>query len=305
MIEYPRSDYSKLQIPFTAASGITSVVFEAYDLDSNEFIQAGNAASSGSLIFNATLNEDSTEYDRNIKMEWISSTASGASSTIEYLSIIRPYATPTRIRSIADIDSSVTDTTLKKLERRARLTIDSIIKISFTKTYKSVVAYGNNSDVLMMPEPIIRIDKIYEDDILVYDSVSTASVNEFDFPLEKSVSRFRIKAVNSDNEDERRMLESPDYAILPYSGIFKKDYQYHVVGVFGYSYVPSKIEEATSLLVEDYLCNDSNIRNKNIETLKTDSYDIKYGSNFAAGTGNLIVDRLLSDYYYEIKPMVL
>lgn len=305
MIEYLRSDYMPLDITFTAASGITSVVFEAYDLDTDEFIESGTTASGASSIFTATLTTDAAAYDRNIKMEWVSSTASGASSTIEYLSIVRPYATATRIRALADIESTTTDATLKKLEKRARLYLQSLIGINFTKTYKSVVAYGNDSDVLMMPEQIIRIDKIYEDDILVYDSISTSSVNTFDFPLEKSVSRFRIKAVNADDEDERRLLESPDFSVIPYNGIFKKDYQYRVVGVFGYNYVPSEIEVATSLLVEDYLCNDWNIRNKNIESMKTDSYDIKYGSGFAGGTGNLVIDSLITPWLHEPRYMVL
>lgn len=305
MIEYLRSDYNTLDITFTAASGVTSVVFEAYDLDTDEFVEAGSTASGASSVFTATLSADAAEYDRNLKMEWISSTASGASSTIEYLTIARPYATTTRIRALADIDSSVTDANLKKLEKRARLAIQSMLGISFIKKYKSIVVYGNNTDVLMLPEPIIRIDKVYEDDLLVYDMVSTASVNDFDYNLEKSTSKFRIKAVNSDDEDERGLLESPDISVLPYDGIFKKDHQYRIVGVFGYSYVPSEVETATSLLVEDYLCNDWNIRNKYIETMKTDSYDIKYGSGFAGGSGNLVVDSLLAPWLHQPRYMVL
>ena len=305
MIEYLRSDNSELNINFTAVSGITSVVFEAYDLDTNEFIQSGTTSSAASQVFTATLTSDSAAYDRNIKMEWISSTASGASTTINYYSIVRPFATVSRIRELADINSSVTDSTLKKEEKKARSLIQSYTGIKFAKEYTSIVVYGNDSDILALPVPVLRIDKIYEDDILVYDSISTASVNDFDYQIEPSISKTRIKIINEDDEIERRVLEYPDIAVIPYSGTFKKDYQYKIVGIFGYEYVPSKIELACSLLVEDLLCNDWNIRNKVIQSMKTDSYDIQYAKEFAGGTGNLMVDSLLSEWYQAPRFMVV
>lgn len=296
MIEYLRTDYDDLQISFTAASGITGVTFEVYDLDTDEFVQSGTTSSAASLVFNGTLTSDSVQYDRNVKIEWISSTASGASSTYEIASIVRPFATATRIRALADIDSSVTDASLKKQEKKARLTIQALTGIDFLKKYKSVVTYGNNSDVLTLTEPVIRIDKVYEDDILIYDSISSPSVNNFDYGIEPAVSKYRIKAVNQNSEIERGLLESPDFSILPYDGIFKKDVQYRIVGIFGYGYVPPEIEQAAALLVEDYLCDDSSIRNKNIAKLSNDSYNLSYASNFAEGSGNILVDNLLSKF---------
>jgi len=305
MIEYLRSDNSTTAITFTAASGVTSVTFEVYDLDTNEFIQAGNAASGASLVFTGTLSEDSSAYDRNLKVEWTSSTASGASSTISYISLTRPFVTVDRARAIADIASTETDATIKKLERKARLFLQSHTAIGFTKQYKSVVVYGNNSDILMLPEPIIQIDKVYEDDILIYDSIATASVNKLDYNIEPSVSKNRIKIINTDNELERGVLEFPDMAVLPYDGVFAKDKQYRVTGIFGYLYVPNEIEQATALLVEDYLCNDFNIRNKNISKLSNDSYDMTYANNAAQGTGNLLVDKLLQPWMTQTRFMVI
>jgi len=303
VIEYLRSDNTDLEIKYTAASGITSVVFEVYDLDTNDFVQAGTAASGASSIFTATLDKSSIEYDRNLKFEWISSTASGSDSTINYYSIATPYATATRIRSLASIDSSVTDSTLEKEEKKARNFINSMTRTTFTKKYDTIVVYGNNTDILTLSEPILEIHKIYEDDILMYDSVSTASFNNFDYNIEPSVSKWRIKAISNSNSssartisDDRELLESPDISVIAYDGIFKKDCAYKVVGIFGYSYVPNKIELASALLVEDYLCNDWNIRNKGIQSTKNDSYEIQYGKDFAGGTGNLMVDALLADW---------
>jgi hypothetical protein len=294
--EYLRTDYDALTIPFTAASGITSVIFEVYDLDTEEFIQSGTTSSAGSSVFNATLTQTSVEYDRNVKIEWTSSTASGASSTVEIASIVRPFATVSRIRSISDVESTVTDAAIKKQERKARMYIQMQTGVDFTKKYKSVVVYGNNTDVLTLFEPVIRIDKVYKDDILVYDSLSSPSVNNFDYGIEASISKYRIKAINQDSEIERGLLESPDFSVLPYNGIFEKDVQYRILGIFGYSYIPPDIEQATALLVEDYNCSDSSVRNKNISKLSNDSYDITYAGDAAQGSGNLIVDAILARY---------
>jgi len=297
MIELLRQDDSTLTLNYTASAYATGLVFEVYDLDSNDFIQGGTGSASVTtasyIQYNITLNSDSTQYDRNIKVEFVTTTASGAYSEINRYSMRRPYATASRIRDIATIQNSTTDATLQKLERRARMIIDSFVGFAFYKKKKSLDAYGNNTDVLFMNEEILSVNKIYEDDLLVYENGS--SEYQFDYPIEVSVSNNRIKIVNS-TEKNKESLEFPKFSVFHYDGIFKKDHLYEVDGVFGYEYVPSAVEEAAALLVEDYLCNDSNIRNKNIVELSNDSYDIKYAADFATGTGNLIVDSLLAEY---------
>jgi hypothetical protein len=145
---------------------------------------------------------------------------------------------------------------------------------------------------LTLPDNLFRIDAIYEDDVLIYERDN--SLYQLDYPLEIGESSNRIKIVNSDEETE--ILEFPRFSVFYYQGIFKKDFAYKIDGVWGWDYVPADVEEATALLVNDYLCNDFNIRNKNISELSNDAYDIKYGSDFATGTGNLLVDNLLAHY---------
>jgi hypothetical protein len=262
-----------------------------YDLDTEEFIQGGKASVGASSVFTATLNADSTQYDRKLKIEYVTTSASGAFNEIQFASLVRPYASPSRIREIATIDTSVTDEELRKLERRSRLSINSYLGFNFNKEKKSLTVYGNNTDIINLPEKIHRIDYIYEDDLLVYERGD--SETQFDFPIEINASRTRIKMVNTSLLN-KETLEFPKFSVFHYDGIFKKDYSYEIDGVWGWDYVPPEIEEATALLVEDYLCNDFNIRNKNIAELSNDSYDIKYGKDFSTGTGNLNVDNLLS-----------
>lgn len=293
MIEYLRTDNAPLNITYTASSYAANVYFEVYDLDTQEFIQGGKATKGASSVFTVTLNSDSTAYDRNLKIEYVTTSGSGAYNDLQYASLVRPYATMAQIRSIADVSDSVTNAAIQKLERRARLNLNAFIGFDFYKKKKSLTVYGNNTDVLTLPESIFRIDSIYEDDILIYERDN--STYQLEFPLEIGPSSNRIKIVNSE-EESKEILEFPKFSVFYYEGIFKKDHAYKIDGIWGWEYIPADVEEATALLVNDYLCNDFNIRNKNIAQLSNDSYDIKYAADAATGTGNLTVDNLIAHY---------
>lgn len=293
MLEYLRTDNSPLDITYSASAYATNVYFEVYDANTEEFIQGGKGSEGASSVFTVTLNSDSTAYDRNIKIEYVTTSASGAYNDISYASLVRPYANISQIRSIADIADTVSDSSIKRLERRARLNINAYLGFDFYKRKKSLTVYGNNTDVLTLPENLFRIDAIYEDDLLVYERGNSAY--QLDYPVEIGPSSNRIKIVNS-SEKNTEIQEFPIFSVFYYEGVFKKDTAYKIDGIWGWDYIPADVEEATALLVDDYLCTDFNIRNKNIAELTNDSYDIKFAADAATGTGNLTVDNLLAHY---------
>lgn len=301
MIEYLRSDNSSLNITYTASAYADNVYFEIYDLDTQDFLQSGATASAASSNFIATLTADTAAYDRNIKVEFITTNNGTAFNEIKYFSLTRPYATISRIKELIDVPSGTADSKLIRLERRARLSLNSFLGFSFYKEKRDYTVYGNNLDILTLPDNIIRIDEIYEDDILVYQRNSTTY--ELDYPIEIADSGRRVKIINSDSNG-KEIAEAPIFSVFKFTNTFKKDYAYKISGIYGWEYIPDDVEEATALLVSDYLCNDFNIRNKNIAQLSNDSYDIKYGSDFATGTGNLLVDNLLA-HYKESRYMVI
>lgn len=304
MKEFLRQDGAAYNFIYTASSYATSVFYEVYDLDTNEYLQGGKGAGpTASFNYTISLNKDTTEYDRNIKIEFVTTSQGGAFSEIQYLALVRPYATPNRIIELADIPSSASANTnlLRQLEKKARLSLNSYIGDNFYKEKRTLTVFGQNADIITTPIPIQRIDKIYEDDLIVYEKDNPDY--QLDFPLEIDSSKTRIKIVNS-STNNKEILEFPKFSVFYYEGIFRKDFAYKIDGIWGWEYVPSDIELATALLVEDYLCNDFNIRNKNISQLSNDSYNIKYGSDFSTGTGNLVVDNLIAKYK-EARYMVV
>jgi len=304
MKELLRQDGAAYNFIYTASSYATNVFYEVYDLDTNEYLQGGKGAGpTASFNYTISLNKDTTEYDRNIKIEFVTTSQGGAFSEIQYLALVRPYATPNRIIELADIPSSASANTnlLRQLEKKARLSLNSYIGDNFYKEKRTLTVFGQNADIITTPIPIQRIDKIYEDDLIVYEKDNPDY--QLDFPLEIDSSKTRIKIVNS-STNNKEILEFPKFSVFYYEGIFRKDFAYKIDGIWGWEYVPSDIELATALLVEDYLCNDFNIRNKNISQLSNDSYNIKYGSDFSTGTGNLVVDNLIAKYK-EARYMVV
>lgn len=304
MRDFLRQDGNALSYTYTASTYATGVFYEVYDLDTNEYLQGGAGVNSitASTSFTITLNKETTEYDRNIKVEYITTSPLGAYSETEYIALVRPYASPERIKELADIDTAVvSDDDLRKLERRARLSINSFVGFDFYKKKMYMEVYGNNTDVLTTHDNVLRVDYLYEDDLLIYDRYEED--NAIGYPITITASKNRIKIFNT-TEKSKEIYESPKFSIFDPGGIFKKDYVYKIEGLFGWEYVPADVEEATALLVDYYLCNDFHVRNKNIAELSNDSYTFKYSANGFSGTGNILVDNLLSNYR-EIKYMVV
>ena len=60
------------------------------------------------------------------------------------------------------------------------------------------------------------------------------------------------------------------------------------------------------MLIEDIKCGNNDYYNRFIMEYKTDQFDLKFAPQFLEGTGNMIVDKILSNYKGTlIKPGLL
>ena len=191
MKELLRQDGSAYNFIYTASSYATNVFYEVYDLDTDEYLQGGKGSGpTASFNYTISLNKDTTEYDRNIKIEFVTTSQGGAFSETQYASLVRPYASITAIKELADIDTAVvSDNDLKKLERRARLSINSFVGFDFYKKNIAIEVYGVNTDALTIHDNILRVDYIHEDDLLIYDRLEED--NSIGYPINISFSKNR------------------------------------------------------------------------------------------------------------------
>jgi hypothetical protein len=210
-------------------------------------------------------------------------------------STVRPY---TDIPAIAT-SLSITEAEAIYFERIARYLIDSKTG-GFKFVYKSKEVLGLGSDMLLIDERINKLFKLYENEELVFELGSPD--NEFEYFLNKSKTAIlRETEENDENRIHYKKVWKDRYAGTE----FREDFDYIVEGEFGYYTIPYEIKEATDLLIQDLSCGNNRYLNKYIQSINTDGYDIRYFDESLFGTGNLIVDNILTKYGRNIRARVL
>jgi hypothetical protein len=299
MKEYYISEGLAIGVTYTEGTHVATLAWSAFDLDLNTVVATGSGThSTVGHTWTITLPASIASYDRVLRLDL---TLGGTTQESFFIKLVKQYASASEIAAFLDLTITDTPTTstqvttaaLNRYERLAREVINSEINSEFTKRHVKVGVLGNDSDVLPLNRHLLEIRKIWKDDELYYDSTNTAA-SLFDYPIEINNTGFGIKIVSAgDNIDE--WTQNHTYAI-PSSGVWIKNSMYIIEGIFGSSYVPNDINMATSLLVEDYRCSDAGVRNKYIESNQNQAYTIKYNQNAFFGTGNAVVDTILSKY---------
>jgi len=87
---------------------------------------------------------------------------------------------------------------------------------------------------------------------------------------------------------------------------FPKGYDYIFIVDAGFKAIPPDVEIAIKMLIEDIKCGRNDYYNRFVTEYSTDSFDVKFAPQFLEGTGNMIVDKILSNYKGTlIKPGLL
>jgi len=87
---------------------------------------------------------------------------------------------------------------------------------------------------------------------------------------------------------------------------FPRGYDYIFILDAGFKSVPPDVEIATKMLIEDIKCGNNDYYNRFVTEYSTDQFDVKFAPQLLEGTGNMIVDKILSNYKGTlIKPGLL
>jgi hypothetical protein len=91
-----------------------------------------------------------------------------------------------------------------------------------------------------------------------------------------------------------------------YTLAFPRGFDYIFIVDAGYKAIPPDVEIAIKLLIEDIKCGNNDYYNRFVTEYSTDQFDVKFAPQFLEGTGNMIVDKILSNYKGNlIKPGLL
>jgi hypothetical protein len=195
-------------------------------------------------------------------------------------------------------------TTAKNNEEIARAIIDSVIPQGFYYKKITFETFGLGADYIPLWMDAKKILKVYENNILIYDAEDPAA-----YPRNFEITKDKTAIIESYtgilNRDESAPLILPvsnsDQIDLnfTYRG-FPRGFDYRIVLEAGYTSIPSDITRATKLLIEDVSCGKLDYYKRYISDYSTDQFKLKFNNEVFSGTGNLIVDKILSKYAKSI-----
>ena len=241
------------------------------------------------------------EYDRHYDIKILDN--EGTPVLEDNLDIVRPYTNPYKLGTTAsEIEEA------KYNELIARSIIDSFVVDGF---YNQKIIYqtvGEGLDYIPLWINAYKVLKVYQNDVLIFDVDAETNDKYFKVTLDNSaVQAYIPDSTDSWNRLEKTLPNVPvSYGDLGYYGwdtvTFPTGYDYTLVLDAGYKTVPADIQAATEMLINDIKCGRLDQYKRYVEEYQTDQYKVKFNAKkLFSGTGNIIVDQILSKYPKNIS----
>jgi hypothetical protein len=267
---------------YTQDTNFLEIVTDLSDLSSTEAVHSAQ----GGDVITTTI---PSKYDGSYRIEIKSPSEELLDETFE---VVRPYVRPSELGETA---SEIAEYT--KYEEIARAVIDSIIPEGFYYKKKTLEVVGLGADYISLWWDAKRILAVYENNELVTDRT---------YEITRDKTAITEVAVDRVNRNEQAPLILPaagsdlvDANLPPLRG-FPNGYDYKFVLEVGYPTVPSDIVRAATLLIDDIKCGRNDYYQRYISAYNTDQFRLQFDSRVFEGTGNIIVDKILSKYAKSI-----
>jgi len=256
----------------------------------------------GIVIYELPL--DKVQYDRKFYIKFYDSEHIHTLHE-ENLDIIRPYVNANKLATTA---SEVTE--YRMLELVARSIIDTIIPNGFYNHKQVIQTVGQGTDYFPVWFDTNKVLKVYENNVLVYD-VETPETNIYDYIITLDNSAIQRVITDPYNRSEQSPPNVPvargDLGYYGYQSVgFPAGYDYTFIVDSGYKTIPSDVEYATQVLLEDIKCGRLDYYKRYVTNYNTDQFRIQFDKSLFDGTGNLLVDKILDKYANTIlKPGII
>jgi hypothetical protein len=289
------SPYADISVDFVVPTGITSSTITANITDMAD-LSVSTLTFLNKVSGNVLDISLPGKYDSSYRVEIIKNLGTSGEQILkdETYEIVRPYVDPsTKGSTASDIATYTTN------EEIARAIIDSIVVEGFYYKKKVLHFTGTGSDYLPIWDDVKKVLSVYENNKLVEDR-------------EYEVSSDKTSIIEKSSDNINRAESSP--LVLPaaasdsldpqfvYRG-FGKTWDYLVTVEYGHTTVPSDIVRATEILIHDIECGKLDYYKRFISSYNTDQFRIQFDKGLFEGTGNIIVDKILSKYTKSITKL--
>ena len=222
--------------------------------------------------------------------------------TDNYIDVVRPYVDPTTKGTTA---TEIADYT--KYESIARSIIDSVIIEGFYYKKKMIETTGLGADYIPLWINAKKVLKLHENNVLLYDASDPENYST-SYGITKDGT-----AIVEIFDGRVNRLESANL-IMPTSGSdivdikyvyrgFPRTFDYSILLAVGYPNVPTDIIRAAELLTDDIACGKLDYVERYMKSYQTDQFKIGFDNRVFEGTGNFVVDKILSNYAKSITKL--
>ncbi len=286
------SPYAEIPVNFVIPAGVASsdITVTITDMADLSISTSTFSDSSSGEVLEISL---PGKYDSSYRVEIVADLGTSDEVILqdETYEIFRPYVDPsTKATTATDIAAYALN------EEIARAVIDSIVPDGFYYRKKVLHFTGTGSDYLPIWDDVKKVLIVYENNKLVEDrqfevtSDKTAIVEKSTDNINRAESApLILPAASSDSLD-------PQFV---YRG-FGNTWDYRITVEHGYTTVPSDIVRATEMLIHDIECGKLDYYKRFISSYNTDQFRIQFDKGLFEGTGNIIVDKILSKYVKSI-----
>jgi len=280
---------SQIQATFTVAAASQLYTMNYTDLTTASAYSA-SAVSSASKQVTFTLNSRYLSYAGNLFANVYNSSGDNVMSI--GIDVVKPYCDITSLKARLGITTSQ----CIGAEKVARKMIEAEAgSFQFMRKQKEIIGMG--MDYLPVKERLVKMYYLSENGVLIYD-YQNSLLNEYKISIDKTSI---IHAEQIENKVEyRKVWEDRNYPVT-----FASGNDYLLEADFGYQVVPGDVEEACEILIQDLISDNMRYFNRNIVEFDNQEFRIKFSNTAASGTGNLLVDKLLSNYKNNIVPGVI
>jgi hypothetical protein len=214
------------------------------------------------------------------KSVWLYTVDGVVNTKIEYYDVVVPYTTAQEVKdTFLELEDKSNEEIYRK-ERMARKIINSVCNdtFSFQENVTKIIR-GQNKDTLFLDERIYLLTSVKIDGT---DDITT-EVEIFD--------DYWIRPQNAFS----RYFSDIKRGIIEASAYFPSSVEYHILGNWGWQYVPEEVSESARLLISDYFNDDYMLHQHGVIVASMGDRTLTFSQDLLGTTGNYDVDVLLSN----------
>lgn len=243
----------------------------------------------------ATLGFGLTQTTGDLRVEWDGTIEGVSINKDDYFQVVVPLVSLDTLRLELELGDEFSDEKIILAERRVRRIIERTTGQVFAPTQQNLWATQTSSGDIRLPQRLISFTAVGGVGNTLYYTIAGENwwLNSL---IHNPLKRTGIRAGAYVNDAGEELYSSGAPIRYPFGSRAPATSKVLVSGVWGYETVPSDIEEAAIILIEQQLCPDSLYAERYLKTMTAADFRFEFDPGAYRGTGNVIADQLLSKY---------